>query len=251
MFDLKGKVVVVTGSSRGIGRAIAEVFARQGARIVVSSRTAEACAPIAEAIRNAGGDALVVPCHIGKKQDLRQLVDKTIEKWGRIDVLVCNAAINPVYGPMSDLTDEAFDKIMGTNVRSTWQLCEMVLPGMAANGGGAVVILSSIAGLRGNAVIGAYGMSKAAEAALARNLAVEWGPKNIRVNALAPGLVKTDFARALWEDPERLARAENQTPLRRIGTPEDIAGVALFLATDASAYVTGQTIVADGGEVIR
>lgn len=251
MFDLKGKVVVVTGSSRGIGRAIAEVFARQGARVVVSSRTAEACAPVAEAIRNAGGDALVVPCHIGKKQDLRQLVDKTIEKWGRIDVLVCNAAINPVYGPMSDLTDEAFDKIMGTNVRSTWQLCEMVLPGMAANGGGAVVILSSIAGLRGNAVIGAYGMSKAAEAALARNLAVEWGPKNIRVNALAPGLVKTDFARALWEDPERLARAENQTPLRRIGTPEDIAGVALFLATDASAYVTGQTIVADGGEVIR
>ncbi|WP_306006549.1 SDR family NAD(P)-dependent oxidoreductase [Aquicoccus porphyridii] len=251
MFDLKGKVVVVTGSSRGIGRAIAEVFARQGARVVVSSRTAEACAPVAEAIRNAGGDALVVPCHIGKKQDLRQLVDKTIEKWGRIDVLVCNAAINPVYGPMSDLTDEAFDKIMGTNVRSTWQLCEMVLPGMAANGGGAVVILSSIAGLRGNAVIGAYGMSKAAEAALARNLAVEWGPKNIRVNALAPGLVKTDFARALWEDPERLARAENQTPLRRIGTPDDIAGVALFLATDASAYVTGQTIVADGGEVIR
>lgn len=251
MFDLKGKVVVVTGSSRGIGRAIAEVFARQGARVVVSSRTAEACAPVAEAIRNAGGDALVVPCHIGKKQDLRQLVDKTIETWGRIDVLVCNAAINPVYGPMSDLTDEAFDKIMGTNVRSTWQLCEMVLPGMAANGGGAVVILSSIAGLRGNAVIGAYGMSKAAEAALARNLAVEWGPKNIRVNALAPGLVKTDFARALWEDPERLARAENQTPLRRIGTPEDIAGVALFLATDASAYVTGQTIVADGGEVIR
>ncbi|KAA0909816.1 SDR family oxidoreductase [Aquicoccus porphyridii] len=251
MFDLKGKVVVVTGSSRGIGRAIAEVFARQGARVVVSSRTAEACTPVAEAIRNAGGDALVVPCHIGKKQDLRQLVDKTIETWGRIDVLVCNAAINPVYGPMSDLTDEAFDKIMGTNVRSTWQLCEMVLPGMAANGGGAVVILSSIAGLRGNAVIGAYGMSKAAEAALARNLAVEWGPKNIRVNALAPGLVKTDFARALWEDPERLARAENQTPLRRIGTPEDIAGVALFLATDASAYVTGQTIVADGGEVIR
>lgn len=251
MFDLKGKVVVVTGSSRGIGRAIAEVFARQGARVVVSSRTTEACAPVAEAIRNAGGDALVVPCHIGKKQDLRQLVDKTIETWGRIDVLICNAAINPVYGPMSDLTDEAFDKIMGTNVRSTWQLCEMVLPGMAANGGGAVVILSSIAGLRGNAVIGAYGMSKAAEAALARNLAVEWGPKNIRVNALAPGLVKTDFARALWEDPERLARAENQTPLRRIGTPEDIAGVALFLATDASAYVTGQTIVADGGEVIR
>ena len=251
MFDLKDKVVVVTGSSRGIGRAIAELFAAQGARVVVSSRTAEACAPVAEFIKGMGGEAMVVPCHIGKKEELRALVDRVEETWGRIDVLVCNAAINPVYGPMSELTDEAFDKIMGTNVRSTWQLCQMVLPGMAAQGGGSVILLSSIAGLRGNGVIGAYGISKAAEAALARNLAVEWGPSNIRVNALAPGLVKTDFARALWEDPERLSRAENQTPLRRIGTPEDIAGVALFLATAAGAYVTGQTIVADGGEMIR
>ncbi len=250
MFDLKDKVAIVTGSSRGIGRAIAELFAEAGAKVVVSSRTAEACEPAAEAIRAAGGEALVVPCHIGKKEQLRNLVDQTIEAYGKIDVLIGNAAINPVYGSMSELTDEAFDKIMGTNVRSTWQLCEMVLPGMAENGGGAVVLLSSIAGIRGNAVIGAYGMSKAAEAALARNLAVEWGPKNIRVNALAPGLVKTDFAKALWEDPERLARAENQTPLRRIGDPKDIAGTALFLATDASAYVTGQTIIADGGELI-
>ncbi|WP_204115232.1 SDR family NAD(P)-dependent oxidoreductase [Shimia biformata] len=251
MFDLKDKVAVVTGSSRGIGRAIAEMFARAGAKVVVSSRTAEACEPVAEAIRTAGGEALVVPCHIGRKDALQNLVDTTLAHWGRIDILICNAAINPVYGSMSDLTDEAFDKIMGTNVRSTWQLCEMVLPQMAENGGGAVVLLSSIAGIRGNAVIGAYGMSKAAEAALARNLAVEWGPKNIRVNALAPGLVRTDFARALLDDPERLARAENQTPLRRIGEPDDIAGTALFLACDASAYVTGQTIVADGGELIR
>lgn len=251
MFDLKDKVAIVTGSSRGIGRAIAEVFAKAGAKVVVSSRTAEACEPVAEAIRAAGGEALVVPCHIGKKDQLQNLVDKTIEAYGKIDVLICNAAINPVYGSMSELTDEAFDKIMGTNVRSTWQLCEMVLPGMAENGGGSIVLLSSIAGIRGNAVIGAYGMSKAAEAAMARNLAVEWGPKNIRVNALAPGLVKTDFAKALVEDPERLARAENQTPLRRIGEPVDIAGTALFLATDASAYVTGQTIIADGGEMIR
>lgn len=251
MFDLKDKVAIVTGSSRGIGRAIAEMFARAGAKVVVSSRTAEACAPVAEAIRDAGGEALVVPCHIGKKDELRNLVDKTLAAYGRIDVLICNAAINPVYGSMSDMSDEAFDKIMGTNVRSTWQLCEMVLPGMAEQGGGSIVLLSSIAGIRGNAVIGAYGMSKAAEAALARNLAVEWGPKNIRVNALAPGLVKTDFAKALWEDPERLERAENQTPLRRIGDPKDIAGTALFLATDASAYVTGQTIIADGGELIR
>lgn len=251
MFDLTGKVAIVTGSSRGIGRAIAEMFAKAGAKVVVSSRTAEACAPVAEAIRAEGGEVIVVPCHIGKKDQLRGLVEATLAEWGRIDVLICNAAINPVYGPMSELTEEAFDKIMGTNVRSTWQLCQMVLPGMAAQGGGAVVLLSSIAGIRGNAVIGAYGISKAAEAALARNLAVEWGPKNVRINALAPGLVKTDFARALWEDPERLERAETQTPLRRIGTPEDIAGTALFLACDASAYVTGQTIIADGGEMIR
>lgn len=251
MFDLKDKVAVVTGSSRGIGRAIAEMFARSGAKVVVSSRTADACDPVAKAIRDAGGEALVVPCHIGKKDELQNLVDQTLSHWGQIDILICNAAINPVYGSMSELTDDAFDKIMATNVRSTWQLCEMVLPGMAANGGGSVVLLSSIAGIRGNAVIGCYGMSKAAEAALARNLAVEWGPKNIRVNALAPGLVKTDFARALWEDPDRLAKAENQTPLRRIGEPDDIAGTALFLASDASAYITGQTIVADGGEMIH
>jgi NAD(P)-dependent dehydrogenase (short-subunit alcohol dehydrogenase family) len=219
--------------------------------VVVSSRSEEACAPVADAIRESGGEVLVVPCHIGRKEALENLVAETVRILGRVDILVCNAAINPVYGPMSSLSDEAFDKIMATNVRSTFQLCNLVRPHMESEGGGAVVILSSIAGLRGNAVIGAYGMSKAAEAALARNLAVELGPKNIRVNALAPGLIKTDFARALWEDPERLAQAEEQTPLRRIGTPEDIAGVALFLASDAGAYVTGQTIVADGGETIR
>lgn len=250
LFSLKGKVAVVTGSSRGIGRATAEMFAAAGARVVVSSRTAEACTPVAAAIQDAGGEAIVVPCHIGKKEELQNLVDVTKNKWGQIDVLVCNAAINPAYGPMADLKDDAFDKIMGTNVRSTFQLCNMVLPDMAKNGGGSVVILSSIAGIRGNSVIGAYGMSKAAEASLARNLAVEWGPQNIRVNALAPGLIKTDFARALWEDPVRLKRAENQTPLRRIGDPVDIAATALFLASDAAAYMTGQTIVADGGETI-
>ncbi len=250
LFDLSGRVAVVTGSSRGIGRSIAEEFAKAGARVVVSSRTEEACAPVAQAITDAGGEAISVPCHIGRKEELTRLVEATLAKWGRIDILVCNAAINPSYGPMSDLSDEAFDKIMGTNVRSTLNLCNMVLPGMAAAGGGAVVILSSIAGIRGNGVIGAYGISKAAEAALARNLAVEWGPKGIRVNALAPGLVKTDFARALWEDPKRRAQSEEKNPLRRLGEPVDIAGVALFLAADASAYVTGQTIVADGGETI-
>ncbi len=250
MFDLTGKTAIVTGSSRGIGRAIAECLAAHGAKVAVSSRSAEACAPVVQAIEDGGGTALNQPCHIGHKDQLQALVDRVMQEWGRLDVLVCNAAINPVYGPLSQLEDAAFDKIMGSNVRSVLNLCNMALPHMAAQGGGSVVLLSSIAGMRGNEVIGAYGISKAADAALARNLAVEWGPKNIRVNALAPGLVKTDFARALWEDPERLRRAETRTPLRRIGRPEDIAGAALFLATEASAYVTGQTLVADGGETI-
>ncbi|PYC47083.1 short-chain dehydrogenase [Litorivita pollutaquae] len=250
MLDLNGKTAIVTGSSRGIGRAIAELFARCGANVVVSSRTMEACTPVVESIAAQGGEAMAIPCHIGHKQELQALVEKTIAAYGQIDMLICNAAINPVYGPMSETSDEVFDKIMGTNVRSTLNLCNMVLPIMAAQGGGTVVIMSSIAGMRGNISIGAYGISKAAEAALARNLAVEWGPDNIRINALAPGLVKTDFARALWEDPVRLERAENRTPLRRIGTPEDIAGTALFLATELSSYITGQTIVADGGETI-
>ncbi len=250
MFDLNGKVALITGSSRGIGRSIAEVYARHGAKVVISSRKPEPCENVAEAIRADGGEAIAVPCHIGRREELQALVDKTLETWGRIDILVCNAATNPVYGPMSEISEEAFDKVMATNVKSTWQLCNMVIPQMAERKDGSVMLLSSIAGLRGSLTIGTYGMSKAAEAGLARNLALEWGPSNIRVNAIAPGLVKTDFAKALWEDPERLERVESRTPLRRIGEPEDIAGVALFLGSRAGAYVTGQTIVADGGEMV-
>ncbi|MDN3518799.1 SDR family oxidoreductase [Aquisalimonas lutea] len=250
MIDLKDKVALITGSSRGIGKAIAEAYAEHGARVVISSRKAEACEQVAKELTDKGYEAIAVPCHIGDKGELQKLVDATMAQWGRIDILVCNAATNPVYGPMTELTDEAFDKIMATNVKSTWQLCNMVVPQMAERGDGAVILLSSIAALRGNTVIGAYGVSKAAEAALARNMALEWGPSNVRVNAIAPGLVKTDFARALWEDPDRRQRIENQTPLRRIGEPEDIAGVALFLGSSMGAYVTGQTIVADGGETV-
>ncbi len=250
MIDLNNKVALITGSSRGIGKAIAQQYAAHGAKVVISSRKAEACEAVAKELTDQGYEAIAVPCHIGDKGELQKLVDATMKRWGRIDVLVANAATNPVYGPMSELTDEAYDKIMNTNVKSTWQLCNMVLPQMAERGDGAVILLSSIAALRGNTVIGCYGMSKAAEAALARNLALEWGPHNIRINSIAPGLVKTDFAKALWEDPERLKRVENQTPLRRIGEPEDIAGVALFLGSRMGAYVTGQTIVADGGETV-
>lgn len=248
MFDLKGKVAVVTGSSRGIGRAIAEMFAEAGAKVVVSSRKAEACEEVAEAIRAKGGEAMVIPCHIGDTEQLQNLVDKTIAEWGQIDVLVPNAAINPVYGPLQDLADEVFDKMLITNVRVINTLCKMVLPGMAEKGGGAVVVISSVAAIKGSTTLGAYGVTKAADAALVRSLALEWGPSNIRVNAIGPGLVKTDFAKALWEDPERIERINNSNPLRRMGKPEEIAGTALWLATEASGYVTGQLIIADGGQ---
>jgi len=250
LFDMTGKVALVTGSTKGIGRSIAEEMARLGAKVVISSRKADACEQVANELKAQGYEAMAIPCHVGKKDDLQNLVDKTNEAWGAIDVLVCNAATNPVYGPTSEMTDEAWDKIMDTNVKGTFWLTGMVLPQMAEKGEGAVVLLSSIAGIRGNTTIGTYGVSKAAEAALARNLAVEWGPKGIRINSIAPGLIKTDFAKALWEDPVRVKRAEDKTPLRRIGDPVDIAGLAVFLSTKASAYITGQTIVADGGETI-
>jgi NAD(P)-dependent dehydrogenase (short-subunit alcohol dehydrogenase family) len=249
-FDLSGKVAIVTGSSRGIGRAIAELMARFGGKVVVSSRKADACEEVASAIRSAGGQAIVVPCNISRRAEVERLAADTMAHWGRIDILVCNAAVNPVYGPLAGLSEEAFDKIMGANVKSNLWLCNLVMPGMAERGGGAVVIVSSIAGLRGSNVIGAYGISKAADLALARNLAVEWGARNVRVNCIAPGLVKTDFARALWENPEVLARRNAATPLGRIGLPEEIAPAAVFLASDAARFMTGQTIVIDGGVTI-
>lgn len=250
LFSLKDKVALITGSTKGIGLSIAETYAAAGAKVVISSRKAEVCEAVASELREKGFEAIAKPCHIGDKAQLQDLVDTTLATWGKIDVLVCNAATNPVYGPLSELTDDAWDKIMDTNVKSTFWLCNMVLPGMAEAGGGSVILLSSIAAIKGNDKIGCYGMSKAAEAALTRNLAVEWGPKGIRVNAIAPGVVVTDFAKALVEDPKRKAIVENQTPLRRLGQPIDIAGVAQFLATDASAYMTGQYLVADGGTTI-
>lgn len=247
LFDLTGQVAVITGSSRGIGRSIAEQMARAGARVVISSRKPDACEAVAAAIRDAGGEALAIPANVSRRADLDHLVDATLAAWGRIDCVVCNAAANPYFGPMAGLADEVFDKIMRTNVLANLWLCNRVLPGMAERGGGTVILVSSIGGLRGDAFLGAYNLSKAADMQLARNLAVEWGAQNIRVNTIAPGLVKTDFARALWESPALRERVEQATPLRRIGDPDDIGGVAVFLASRAAAFITGQVIVADGG----
>lgn len=249
-FRLDGKVAIITGSSRGIGRSAALLMARLGAKVVVSSRKAEACEAVAKTIASDGGEAAVIPCNVAGKSEVEALVAGTLDRWGQIDILVCNAAANPAFGPLAELTDDAFDKIMATNVKSNLWLCNQVIPGMAERGGGAVVIVSSIAGLRAAPMIGAYGMSKAADFALARNLAVEWSGKNIRVNCVAPGLVRTDFARALWEDKERLDKRNATTPLRRIGEPDEIAPVVSFLASPAAGFITGQTVVADGGVTI-
>lgn len=249
-FRLDDKVAIVTGSSRGIGRAIAESLASNGAKVVVSSRKPEACEAVASGIRARGGEATVIPCNISHKAEVEGLVAATLKQWDRIDILVCNAAVNPAFGPLADLTDDVFDKIMGSNIKSNLWLCNLAIPGMAERGDGAVIIVSSIAGIRASRGLGGYGISKAADFSLVRSLALEWGPRNVRVNCIAPGLIKTDFARALWEDAERLAKRTEQTPLRRIGQAHEIGHIATFLASSAASYITGQVIVADGGVTI-
>jgi NAD(P)-dependent dehydrogenase (short-subunit alcohol dehydrogenase family) len=247
LFDLTGRVAIVTGGSRGIGRAICERLAEHGAKVVVSSREKDACEEVVAAIAARGGAAMAVPCNISRKEELRALVGATRAAWGRVDILVCNAAVNPYFGPSQEIPDEAYDRIMNANVRSNLWLCQMVIPEMAARGEGSVIIVSSIGGFRGSPRLGIYGVSKAADMQLARALAVEWGPRGVRVNAIAPGLVRTDFARALWEDPANLKKRTRDTPLLRIGEPDEIAGAAVFLAARASSFMTGQTIVVDGG----
>ena len=255
LFDLQGRVALVTGSTRGIGRSIAEELASAGAKVALSSRRAEACEAVRAEFERQGFECLAQPCNVSRKEDLQGLVDAALARWGRIDIVVANAASNPYFGPLTEIPDDAFDKIFANNVRSTLWLAGMTLPAMAARAqkegtSGSLIVVGSIGGLIANTVIGAYGMSKAAAHHLVRNLAAEWGPKNVRVNAIAPGLVKTEFARALWEDEKRRREREQATPLRRLGEPRDIGGIAVFLASDAAAFVTGQCIVADGGVTI-
>jgi NAD(P)-dependent dehydrogenase (short-subunit alcohol dehydrogenase family) len=250
LFELQGKVALITGSTRGIGRSIAEELARAGAKVVVSSRKREACDEVRDAFEKQGWPVLAQPCNVSRREEVESLVRNTLACWGRIDIAVANAAANPYYGPLTGLPDETFDKVFLNNVKSVLWLANLTLPGMAERGGGSFIVVGSIAGLLGNTVIGAYGISKAADHQLVRNLAAEWGPKNVRVNAIAPGLIKTEFARALWEDEKRRKEREAATPLRRLGEPRDIGGIAVFLASEAAAFVTGQVIVADGGVTI-
>jgi NAD(P)-dependent dehydrogenase (short-subunit alcohol dehydrogenase family) len=250
LFDLSGKVAIITGSTKGIGKAIAERMSEQGANVVISSRNQDICDQVAAGIVAKGGRAVGISCNINYKEQLESLVEKTNSAFGDIDILVCNAALNPYFGPSQEIPDEAFDKVMHANIGSVHKLCQLVIPNMKKLGGGSVVIISSIGGLKGSGSLGAYAISKAADMQMARNLAVEWGPDNIRVNCIAPGLVRTDFARALWEDPKIYKSTVANYPLRRIGEPDEIAGAAVFLTSSAGSFTTGQTLVIDGGGTI-
>jgi NAD(P)-dependent dehydrogenase (short-subunit alcohol dehydrogenase family) len=251
LFDLTGKVAIITGSSRGIGKAIAERLAQHGAKVTISSRKAGPCEEVAAEINaKSPGSAIAVPANISSKEDLQRLVDETRKAFGKVDIVVCNAASNPYYGPLAGIEDDQFRKILENNVIANHWLISMVVPEMIERKAGSVIIVSSIGGLRGSPVIGAYNISKAADFQLARNLAHEYGPHGIRVNCIAPGLVKTDFAKALWSNPETLRRATDPVPLRRIGEPDEIAGAAVYLASDASTFMTGQALVVDGGATI-
>jgi len=252
LFDLTGKVAIVTGSSRGIGKAIAEELAAHGAHVVISSRKQEACDEVAAAINAEHGDgsAVAIAASISDKEQLQDLFARTKEQLGPVDILVCNAASNPYYGSMDGIEDEQFRKVLDNNILSNHWLMQLALPDMRSKGDGAIVVISSIGGLRGSATIGAYNVSKAADFQLVRNYAVENGQHGVRINAIAPGLVKTDFARALWENPAALERTEAALPMRRIGEPRDIAGAAVYLSSPAAKWTTGQMVVVDGGATI-
>lgn len=253
LFDLSGKVCIVTGSSRGIGRAIAHAVAAAGGQVVISSRKQGACDVVANEINAEFGDgrAIAVAASISSKSDLSHLVEETRARFGKIDVLVCNAASNPHYGPLAAIADETFVKLFNNNVLSNHWLIDMVAPEMIERKDGSIIVISSIGGLLGSSAIGAYNITKAADLQLVRNLAVEFGSHNVRVNAICPGIIRTDFAKTLYESPEAAAALERVTPLGRVGESDEIGGAAVFLASAAGAYMTGQSLVIDGGRTIN
>ncbi len=250
-FRLDGRVALVTGASRGIGEAIARAFADAGAKVVLSSRKQEDLERVAAGIKASGGDAYACAAHAGKAEDLRALVAKAVEQYGRIDVLVNNAGTNPVFGPIISVDERAWDKIFEVNLRGFFFLSKEVAQVMSDKGGGTIINMASVAGIKPGVGLGAYSISKAGVIMLTRVLAQEWTGLNIRVNALAPGVIKTKFAEALYSSPELEEEILRGISIKRLGEPDDIVGAALFLASDASAYVTGQTLVVDGGGVMH
>ena len=252
LFNLNNKSILITGSSRGIGKSIARHCAIHGANVVISSRKLNICEQTAEEINNEVGKELAHPiaASISDENQLDELVKKTREKLGKIDVLICNAATNPFMGSMLDMPNDKFDKVMNNNIKSNQILCNLVLPEMIDRKDGSIIIISSIAAIKGSAILGAYNISKAADVMIVKNIAAEFGHKNIRANSIAPGLIKTDFAKALWENPDILKTVLRTTPMQRIGEPDEIAGVAVMLASEAGNYINGQTIVVDGGTTI-
>ena len=252
LFNLNNKSILITGSSRGIGKSIARHCAIHGANVIISSRKLNICEKTADEINNEVGKELAHPiaANISDENQLDELVNKTREKLGKIDVLICNAATNPFMGSMLDMPNDKFDKVMNNNIKSNQILCNLVLPEMIDRKDGSIIIISSIAAIKGSAILGAYNISKAADVMIVKNIAAEFGHKNIRANSIAPGLIKTDFAKALWENPDILKTVLRTTPMQRIGEPDEIAGVAVMLASEAGNYINGQTIVVDGGTTI-
>ena len=252
LFNLKNKSILITGSSRGIGKSIAHHCALHGAKVIISSRKVDACEATANEINNDIGMDVAFPiaANISDEKQLELLVKNTRDKLGKIDVLICNAATNPFMGSMLDMPMEKFDKVMNNNIKSNQILCNQVLPEMIDREDGSIIIISSIAAIKGSPILGAYNISKAADVMIVKNIATEFGHKNIRANSIAPGLIKTDFAKALWQNPDILKSVLGTTPMQRIGEPDEIAGVAVMLASDAGNYINGQTIVVDGGTTI-
>lgn len=252
LFDMSGQVAVITGSSRGIGRAIARRMAEHGASVVISSRKQDACEETAAEINAEMGREAAIPyaANISSKAALQALADFAVQRFGQVTALVLNAASNPYYGPMADIPDEQFQKILMNNVVSNHWLITMLAPQMVERGEGSITIISSIGGMKASTVIGGYNVSKAADLQLARNYSAEFGANGVRVNCICPGLVRTDFARALWENPVILKEATAQSSLKRIGEPDEIAGMAVYLASRAGAFTTGQAMVVDGGATI-
>ena len=249
-FDLTGKVAIVTGSSKGIGHSIAQGLAEHGAKVVISSRKQEAVDEVAASFKSMGLEAVGIACHIGDEEQRKGLVEKTMKAYGRVDILVNNAAINPFYGPIEAADEEIFDKIMAVNVKAPWLLSNLVQPIMKENGGGSIINISSVEGLHPGFRLGLYSMTKSTLIMLTKNQAKEWGRLGIRANVVCPGLIKTKFSQALWSDEKTLGMYTSTIPLKRMADPEEMAGLVMLLASDAGSYMTGGVYTADGGYLI-